>query len=190
MPRLFFAVDTPSIFKQELIKLQDEIADRLQILQPMPNFKPEKLMNSHCTIRFLGNIEEGSVSKISSAVPYAIGLARIASFPFSLGVCGMFVHRHHARVIWVGLVPEIPFQQLQRAIDAGLAEAHILTQTEHSFHPHLTLFRFREPYRIPKDFKFPRIMHLSAVASEVLLIESKTLRAGPLHTVRERFPLA
>ena len=191
MPRLFFAVETPRILKPELIKLQDEMAEDFRQMIPAPNAKPEHLAQSHCTIRFLGYVEESKVERIIAEVGWAIAAAGISPFECKLTKCGVFPNPRHARVFWIGLSPEEPFQQIQRAIDVGLTAAGIHFETEHSLHPHLTLFRFREPYRLPIDFEFldRRKDSPIRVISDVLLIESKTLDTGAVHTVRAIFPL-
>ncbi|HZK77047.1 MAG TPA: RNA 2',3'-cyclic phosphodiesterase [Candidatus Kapabacteria bacterium] len=191
MPRLFFAVETPDILKKELVKLQDAIAADFQKMIPAPNFKPEHLANSHCTIRFLGNVGESNVETIITAARTALSQMRIHPFECNLSACGVFPNRRQARVMWIGLSPEDPFETIQRAIDASLLAAGIPFEIEHSFHPHLTLFRFREPYRLPPDFDFPDLTSLSLLAriSELALIESKTFAEGTEHIIRAKFEL-
>ena len=191
MPRLFFAIETPPKFKEELTSLQARIVDQFRTLDPVPNFKLENLHNSHCTLRFLGNTQEAMIPALTHHVRQAIRVAAVPAFSFTIGSCNVFAHRNRARVVWVGLMPEEPFRMLQEAIDQGLRTANVSIETEHALRPHLTLLRFREPYSIPSDLIFPATTssRLSAVASEVLLIESKTLPEGPIHTVRERFRL-
>ncbi len=191
MPRLFFAIETPPPLKKELVAIQNKLADRLRALHPTPDFKPERLINSHCTIRFLGNVNEAKVDALSSSVSQALAEAHIPSFECALADCGVFSNPRQARVIWVGIQPEEPFQRIQQAVDPGLSAANIPVEAEHSFHPHLTLVRFREPYRLPNDFEFPSLTCASptAVISEVRLIESKTLAGGAIHTVRASFAL-
>src|SRR5579872_7452750 len=176
MPRLFFAIETPSRFKKELAKLQDALAEDFQRMIPAPNFKPEHLENSHCTIRFLGNVEAPNVAIVVEEAHKAIAHARITPFEYTLAKCGVFSNRRLARVVWIGLSPEEPFQRIQRAIDASLIVAGIPFEQESAFHPHLTLFRFREPYRLPANFEFPDLSGSAPaiLVSEVVLFESKT----------------
>ncbi|HET6402171.1 MAG TPA: RNA 2',3'-cyclic phosphodiesterase [Candidatus Kapabacteria bacterium] len=191
MSRLFFAVETPDILKKELVKLQDAFAEDFLKMIPAPNFKPEHLANSHCTIRFLGNVEESNVERISEEARKAIAHTLIPPFECTLAKCGVFPNSRRAQVMWIGLSPEAPFQNIQWAIDQSLIAANISFEQEHAFHPHLTLFRFRESYRLPPNFEFTDLSENtpSALVSEVELVESKTFAEGPLHTIRAKFAL-
>ncbi len=191
MARLFFAVETPYILKKELVKLQDALAEDFLKMTTAPNFKPEHLANSHCTIRFLGNVEESKVTGIAEEARTAIAQARIPPFECKLKACGVFPNPRHARVMWIGLSPEEPFQQIQEAIDESLIAAGAAFKQEHPFHPHLTLFRFQERYRLPANFEFLDFSENapSVLVSEVVLIESKTFVDGPVHATRAKFEL-
>src|SRR2546427_7205963 len=103
MPRLFIAVKTPAPLVRELVRIQDDVLDRLRILTALPNIKPEKLVNSHCTLRFLGDTGEDRVPDIISEVSKSVHDATIGAFEVSLGACGVFPKRGHARVMWVAL---------------------------------------------------------------------------------------
>lgn len=191
MPRLFFAIESPDLLKKELVTLQDTLAAKFRNTIPIPNFKPEHLTNSHCTIRFLGNIEESKVEVIANAAWEVIACAQLRPFECQLTECGVFPNRRNARVMWIGLSPEEPFQHIQRTVDKGLTAAGISFEQEHRFHPHLTLFRFREPYRLPSNFDFPDLTasHFVTIISEIALIESKTFSDGPQYTIRAKFAL-
>jgi|GEM_PF-1834092 len=192
MPRLFFAIATPANLKKELVTLQDSLAEEFRRMSPAPNFKPEKMQNSHCTIRFLGNVEELKIEAISSAASEAIRKTMIFSFECRLATCGVFPNRRHARVFWIGLAPEEPFQTIYHAINHSLIAAGIRIEEQHAFHPHLTLFRFREPYRLPTDFNLPDLTKASptGLVSKVALIESKTYAEGPEHKIRATYSLS
>jgi 2'-5' RNA ligase len=178
--------------KKALVELQDELASGFHRLERVPDFKPERLVNSHCTLRFLGNIEESKVQEIAIAAGEAIRNGNFPRFECSLGKCGVFPNRRHARVMWIALKPEEPFHHIQKAIDSSLESAGVIFEHDHPFHPHLTLFRFRTPYRIPPDFIFPDLTATSpaALVTEVALMESKTFAEGPEHIVRAKFGLS
>jgi 2'-5' RNA ligase len=189
MLRLFFAVQTPPPLVEELRRVQDELVKGLEALRPTPNFKRENLSNSHCTIRFLGDVEEDKVQLLEQKVGDEIGKARLPAFEMSLTQCGMFPHRGKARVIWVGLEPIQVLRELRTVTNKGIPTVGIRIADENEFHPHLTLVRFREPYRLPQDFVFPLPNPSVASVPEVLLISSRTLPQGAQHDVIGRFPL-
>ena len=191
MPRLFFAIETPPLLKKQLVAIQDRIVEDFRHLERIPDLKLERLVNSHCTLRFLGNVDESKVEAITKAAGEAIRDGNFPPFECKLGASGVFPNRKRARVLWTGLLPEEPFREILTAIDSSLEIAGVKFEHEHAFHPHLALFRYRTPYRIPPDFRFPDLTAVSplALVSEVALIESRTLAEGPVHTVRKKFML-
>lgn len=189
MPRLFFAVRTPAPFLEPLKTLQNDLAENFSHRDPPPKLKFEKLENSHSTLNFLGNAPESIIEPLSAAVKTY--LKRFPQFECNLGTCGVFPNTHHANVFWLGLKPEEPFRLLHQSITLTLSEIGWENEEKREFHPHLTIFRFRQPSQISKDFIFPDLSFIPpSNISEVLLIESKTLPSGPLHTIIERFPLS
>jgi 2'-5' RNA ligase len=189
--RLFFAVQTPSVLVKVLDKLQYKLSEELRSLEPPPHLKPEKLRNSHCTVRFLGNVEESKIEEMIGAVNSELSKSSIGTFEVKLGAVGVFSKRQAARVMWIGLTPEAPLQHVQHAIDRTLDKCKIPFERERAFHPHITLFRFREPYRLPEKFEFPDLSDSSptVLVSEVMLVESKTFAEGAEYTVRAQFTL-
>jgi 2'-5' RNA ligase len=190
MLRLFFAVQTPPQLVEELQQVQNDLVKKLEGLKPTPNFKRENLANSHCTIRFLGDVEEDQVDRLVEKVGEIIETAKIPPFEMSLTECGSFSHRGKTRVIWVGLEPVTVLQHLQERTDSGVLGAALKLKQENEFHPHLTLIRFRETYRPPPDFTFPAVASASGNVNELLLVSSKTLPQGAQHEVIHRFPLS
>ena len=191
MPRLFFAVQTPGALVKVLDELQYKLSEELRSFEQPPNLKPEKLHNSHCTVRFLGNVDESEIEGMIETVSSELSRANIGAFEMELGTVGVFSRHQAARVMWIGLKPEAPLQQIQHAIDRALDKCKIPFERERAFHPHVTLFRFREPYRLPDKFEFSDLSASSptAIVSEMMLFESKTFAKGPEHTVRAKFNL-
>ncbi|SRR5579883_2131557 len=187
MPRLFFAVRTPENLRIQLRRVQDELAKKLDELGA--RFKIENLNNSHCTLRFLGNVKETMVSQIIQATKTEVERMQVGPFRESLTTIGAFTHRGQTRVLWVGLSPIEILQRLREAVDAAVGSFGIPIEREDQFHPHLTLIRFREPFRLPHSFAFPEVETETAVVSEIELVESKTLPQGAVHSVRAYFQL-
>src|SRR2546421_199931 len=130
MLRLFFAVQTPSTILDELRRVQNELSKKLEALNPAPNFKRENLANSHCTIRFLGDVEEAKVDPLVENVAREIGQAKPSPFEAHLSSCGSFAHRGKTRVIWAGLEPANIFQELRTAVDRGLQATGIAIEDD------------------------------------------------------------
>jgi 2'-5' RNA ligase len=188
MARLFLAVQTPPQVRKELQRVQDELAKSLETLRPTPNFRPENLSNSHCTIRFLGDISEKRIEPLIASVANEWEQAQPTAFEARLTSLGTFQNRGKARLIWAGLEPVEKFQELQRIVDRGVKAIEIDLEKENELHPHLTLVRFREPYRLPTDFVL-EIPSLGFTVPEVVLVLSKTLAQGAEHSILHQFPL-
>ena len=187
MPRLFFAIRTSEEQRTELLRVQRELLGELNDLGA--NYKLENIDNSHCTLRFLGNVESSAVKQLIESTQREIDNAAATPFELTLDQCDTFSNRGKAKVIWCGLSNAPELVTLRKIIDRALAETNIETEPTDEFHPHLTLIRFREPFRLPADFQLPDVASVASKIAEVELVESKTLPTGALHQVIARFGL-
>ena len=96
----------------------------------------------HLTLKFLGDIDAGSVPAISGALDRCAA----PSQPFTLmleGV-GAFPNLRRPRVVWVGLGGALePLLELQQSVEREL-EALGYARERRAFTPHLTLGRVRD----------------------------------------------
>jgi RNA 2',3'-cyclic 3'-phosphodiesterase len=187
MPRLFFGIRTSEEQRNELRSIQKEL--ELELAEVGANFKLENMQNSHCTLRFLGDVDDSDVKQLIGYARQKIAKAEIKPFELTLDKCGAFASRGKARVIWAGLVTAPELLTLRNAIDGALNECGIVVDSDQEFHPHLTLVRFKEPFRLPAEFKLPEVMPVSSHVTEIELVESRTLLTGALHQLIARFEL-
>ncbi len=128
--RLFTAISFPS-----------EIVSELKALYSGPlQDKAHSWERIHLTLNFLGEVSEEHLDKIKNA------LAEFKSTPFSLQLSGLgtFPEEAPARVLWVGITPCPALLNLQRKLKATCLTLGI-SQEQRSYHPHVTLARFRNP---------------------------------------------
>jgi RNA 2',3'-cyclic 3'-phosphodiesterase len=146
----------------------------------------------HMTIRFLGEVPESWVERISSAVRAAV--APRVPFEFTLDGVGAFPDPRTPRVVWVGVTQgRAEATALARDISDALGREGIPDEPE-EFVPHVTLFRVRSPRDRDRARRLldgvepaplPRVVRVT----EVLVKASELTPQGPVHRTIERAPL-
>jgi 2'-5' RNA ligase len=129
MPRLFIALDLP----EEVIVALDRLCDGL------PGIRWALPEQFHLTLRFLGEVEQGTFYEIGEA------LTGVSHAPFELALKGLgqFPPRGAPHTLWVGVEdPAGALVSLRRRIERVLEEAG-LEPERRKFTPHVTLGRFR-----------------------------------------------
>jgi 2'-5' RNA ligase len=141
--------------------------------------------NYHLTLKFLGSVPEESLEaaadllrrRLQGEPPFEARARRLGAFP----------SEREPRVLWVGVEAGEPLERVQRAVEAALMELGF-DKEERAFHPHVTVGRVKiggplgELWRSEDDFGASRL-------TEVVLYESRTLRAGAEYVARQRVPL-
>jgi 2'-5' RNA ligase len=108
------------------------------------------------TLKFLGNIVEETVGKVTEAMEAA---AEGAS-PFSLEVkeLGVFPNLNRVQVVWVGVVGEVDkLAKLQQSIDSNLTPLGFAPESR-PFTPHLTLARMRNEASLTERQKWGQLV--------------------------------
>jgi RNA 2',3'-cyclic 3'-phosphodiesterase len=146
----------------------------------------------HLTLRFLGEVPDSWLARISGAVGSAV--APFAPFDLTLDGLGAFPDARSPRVVWVGVTNgRDDTIRLARAISDALGEAGVPDEPE-AFVPHVTLFRVRSPRDRDRARRLldgaepgpvPRIVRVR----EVLVKGSELTPNGPVHRTIERAPL-
>lgn len=131
MPRLFIALDLPD----DVIHALDRLCEGL------PGIRWCDVDQFHLTLRFLGEVEQGTFYEIGEA------LADVSSPPFELALKGLgqFPPRGAPHTLWAGVDdPAQALPVLRRRIERRLEEVGIEPERR-KFAPHVTLGRFRSP---------------------------------------------
>ena len=134
--RAFIAVELSEALRRALGEVQAQV--RAAVDLPVRWVEPEK---AHLTLKFLGDIDEGQVEAIVSA------MADIASqaqpMTVALGDVGGFPTLARPRVLWVGLRGDVgPLTDLQQALERRMESLGFAAEGR-PFAPHLTLGRVR-----------------------------------------------
>lgn len=132
MLRLFVGIEFPPELKLRLSLLQSGVAGAKWV-------DPG---NFHLTLRFIGEVDEGTAGDIDEA------LLRLKARPFTLQLAGAGTFGgDKPRQLWVGVEREPALGALQGKIEQALMRAGLPPEPR-KFAPHVTLARLREPRRI------------------------------------------
>jgi 2'-5' RNA ligase len=169
--RCFVAVDLPEEMRDEIGRLQSQIATNgLRLVQP-------KLV--HITIKFLGDVPEEKVERVTDALQKV----KIAPFPAHVAGMGTFPGRD-VRVVWLGL--EGNFVELFQSVESTLNTIGFEREAR-GFSPHVTLGRVGRPGLETNRELRPKIAANSGVdlgsftVDRFYLKKSTLTRGGPIY---------
>jgi RNA 2',3'-cyclic 3'-phosphodiesterase len=157
----------------------------------LPNASWVRAGSEHLTYAFLGEHEESAVDSIAKHVRAHVHA--LPGFEAVLRGSGFFPNARRPRVCWLGMQPAEPFSHIADAVRAGLREAAI-TFDDKPFHPHLTLVRIRDPWRLEDVARFENTFadfeSAPIAVTHASLYSSKLTGAGAVHAELVRFDLA
>lgn len=177
--RTFVAVDLPSSMRADIEGIQGEIATN--------GLRLVRAELVHVTLKFLGDVPEERIEKISEA----LGAIRVAPFTARVIGIGAFPGRS-IRVVWLGL--EGNFDELYRKVEDALAPFGFEREAR-GFHPHATLGRVGRPNADINRRLAPKITALADrdlgtfTVEEFILKKSTLTRGGPIYEDLAKFPL-
>jgi 2'-5' RNA ligase len=133
--RSFVAIELPDRVRSRLTEIQEKLKEAAGDVRWA---RPEGI---HLTLKFLGNIQEDDIPKISEALaPVA---SQASPFQCTVGSLGAFPNLKNPRVIWAGVDdPSGQLESLQRAVEARLEGLGFRSEKK-VFKPHLTLGRVK-----------------------------------------------
>lgn len=154
--------------------------------------------NLHLTLKFLGEVDPGTVTDIITGLDGAC--AGRPALSLAVTGCGAFPQARAPRVVWLGLGGEVaPLADLARAVEAALEPLGFAPE-ERAFKPHLTLGRVRQPRRgagAPSTAPLSRTLAGLAGAAgpsfragRVILMKSTLTTSGPLYEPLHHVTLA
>jgi 2'-5' RNA ligase len=169
--RLFFALWPDQDMRTRLFRLGGELlGDRRGRRIP-----PENL---HLTLAFLGDVNaehQGCLEREAAAL-------QTPSFTLMLEQAGFWPRK---QLLWAGGVPPAELLELVRALNQGLANCGLETETR-PFRAHLTLARnARSPHLRPDRAITPLAWHVR----EFALVAAQTLPTGARYEVLRSWPL-
>ncbi|MFC7097258.1 RNA 2',3'-cyclic phosphodiesterase [Halobaculum marinum] len=184
MPRLFVSVDLPD-------RLSAEFADVQAPLRDGPSLRVTDPEQAHCTLKFLGDVDESRLDDVVEALGRAVEAAAVGPFDCEVGGLGVFPSADYISVVWVGVREgSAELTRLAEAIERETVELGF-EEADHEFTPHLTLARMddaRGKQRVQEYLdEDPTVGRFEV--REVRLTESTLTREGPHYETRARVSL-
>jgi 2'-5' RNA ligase len=183
--RSFIAVELPDDVLSAVSRVQGQLKSygfRTKWVRPA---------NIHVTLKFLGDIDSGTIDAIASAmVSAAEGCAPISLSAKGIGV---FPNTKRPRVLWAGLTGEVNLLiDLQRKLDDRLSDIGFAKERR-SFKGHLTLGRFKARVNSSEITRalteFEDFETQSFMARELILFKSELRPSGAVYSKLEGISL-
>lgn len=124
MLRLFVGIPMPEMVVERLSSLASGL--------PGARWVPPE--NYHLTLRFLGEIDEGTAHDVDEALDLVTGPA----FPLTLSGLGSFGSGHKQHALWAGLADSDPLLHLQAKVESALVRSGQPAE-QRKYSPHVTL---------------------------------------------------
>ncbi len=168
MIRLFVALNIPEDIKFNLIELRNSVAGT--------NYKWEPKEKLHLTLKFIGEVSENSVNKITSELNF---VQNFSAFNCAITNFGFFFRDKKPSILWAGLKIDESIFELVNKIDSEL-EKFSIKRDNKKFHPHLTLLRIKNDpgLNFVNSFKNFTFEPLVFTANSISLIKSELLPQG------------
>ncbi|MCZ6634728.1 MAG: RNA 2',3'-cyclic phosphodiesterase [bacterium] len=172
--RIFVALELPGVVRQILADTQSNL-DFLD--RKVRWVRPEGM---HLTLKFVGDVCEGQVPVIVSAVQEAAANTQVLRL--STSGMGGFPNLDRARVVWVGIQGDLePLRDLQGRVD-DLLEGAGFPAEKRRFFPHVTFGRARRnPVQVPKDRAGP-VPSVHFQVDRVTVIKSELKPDGAVYS--------
>ena len=181
--RIFVAVELPDGIREGISELQTALAREgvrdVRWVQPM---------GIHLTLRFCGEISPETLALLSQELS---GAAPVRPFHLRLKGLGVFPPRGKPRVLYLELQDSESLSRLAAWVEGGVVRAG-LPPERRSFHPHLTLGRFKQRSTPPRrdSLKAPtgRLQDGFEV-DRIAVLRSTLAPAGARYEILATFPL-
>jgi 2'-5' RNA ligase len=175
--RCFIAVDLAEELKQKVINLQEQL--------PKDGLKLVEKENMHFTLKFLGEIDEESIKKVSQQMRQVAATTK--PFTILISGIGVFPNENYIRVVWLGGDNEDKdFIKLHQAVDDIMAD---IFKKEKPV-PHLTLARVTKKINLAQFIADNRSTAIGEMTVErIKLKKSDLTRKGPIYEDVEVFDL-
>lgn len=178
MTRAFIAITFNDEVIKEVARVQESVGKNLF------TGKFTELENLHLTLKFLGEVDEGTLGKVGEI----LRKIQIKGFDAKLGDVGIFKQRGNPKIVWIKINGKGVWD-LQKAIDKSLKG---IFQLEERFMSHLTVARIKY-VKDGKGFEEKiKSIHAKEIKFRVegfKLIKSELDKIGPAYTVIEEYTL-
>ena len=177
MHRLFVAIRPPEDIRDLLVDAMDQGAD----------FRWQDDAQLHITLRVIGEVGRPTANDLADA------LRRIHAPPLKLHIAGVGrFEQRNSGALWAAIEPKQPVSALAAKIER-VCQSLGLEAERRSFHPHITLARWKGRRRREVQAFLERTHGLSSDAfmiCEFILFESRLSRHGAHYEEITRYKLA
>ncbi len=184
--RAFIGIGLP----ENIVSFFHEIQDGIK--EHGFNLKLVKPENIHITLKFLGNIDKGTVKEIGCAMEEAVkGKTRIALTAKGIGC---FPNAEKPRIVWVGLRKQTQkLKAIQHALDQKL-ETIGFPKEKRPFKSHLTIGRIKKKINAvalnAAVETFQKIESEDFYVDRIILFQSTLKRSGAVYEELVSKPIA
>jgi RNA 2',3'-cyclic 3'-phosphodiesterase len=180
--RLFVAVELSPPVREHLVKVQDLVR------ATAPNLSFTRPENLHLTLKFLGEVADADVTRITDALG---SIAPVGEFDLRMAGIVCFPERGRVRVISADVELTANLVELQQRVEAAM-EAVGFAHEQRAYHGHVTLARARAalPPVMRKrltELPVPSEGAASMRVGQFVLMESRLHSRGPQYTPAARF---
>lgn len=177
MMRLFIGIPMPEMVVERLSSLACGLSGARWV-------PPE---NYHLTLRFLGEVDEGTAQDVDEALDHVTG----PGFPLTLSGLGSFGKGHKQHALWAGVADSQPLLHLQARVESALVRAGLPVE-ERKFSPHVTLAYLQEtpPAKLAAYMGANGLLQAGPfTVDRYCLYESVLGRSGPAYHILQDYPL-
>lgn len=173
--RTFLAIDLKDNLKQKIYDVEKEFKK----IDADINYVEAK--NLHFTLKFLGDIEEKEIDKISQKVEEV--LEDFEPFGINIKGCGAFPNENHIRVLWFATQDNTILNKLHNDIDNALNE--IGFNKDNNFSSHITFGRMKSSkYKkeVKEEIEKYKVHEIGSMnVKNIKLIKSILKPEGPIY---------
>ena len=159
----------------------------LKDVADLRNTRASPASQSHITLRFIGDMDDGKVKKVVRCVEDAV--VGIPPFAVVIKGSGCFPDRKRPSVVWVGAEPQDTLRALADRISSNLKAANINFDSK-PFKSHITIGRCKGPTEVDGFLEKYRDAEFgSFLCEDICVMRSELGPRGAKHTVLARIRL-
>ncbi len=173
--RAFLAIDLKYNLKQKIYNVENEFK------KINADIKYVEAENLHFTLKFLGDIDEKEIDKISEKVEEV--LENFESFGINIKGCGAFPNENHIKTLWFAAQDNTILNKLHNDLDDALNEIGFVK--DNNFSSHITFGRMKSSKcknKVKKEIEKYKVYEIGSMnVKNIKLIKSILKPEGPIY---------
>jgi len=181
MIRLFVSLNIPQEIRESIILFRKEVFNGKE------NYKWEQKEKLHITLKFIGEVQENLLGKISEELTF---IKNYPIFECNLNNFGFFVLRGMPKILWIGVNTGEKIYSLVDEINVRLKKFSVQTERK-PFKSHITILRLKgnPGEAFINSFQNYSVPGINFRAGEVTLMQSKLLPLGSRYKEIKKYNL-